>query len=68
MLFTPCRLDRECVEDTELGGYKVLKNMRILIPVEVIHNDPDIWPDPSKYDPERSENGLDNLHVAWIYL
>ncbi|PVD34859.1 hypothetical protein C0Q70_06138 [Pomacea canaliculata] len=46
-------LDRECVEDTELGGYKVLKNMRILIPIEVIHNDPDIWPDPSKYDPER---------------
>ncbi|KAK7476967.1 hypothetical protein BaRGS_00031826, partial [Batillaria attramentaria] len=46
-------LDRECVEDTELGGVHVQKDMLVTIPVYSIHTDPAHWPDPMKFDPER---------------
>ena len=38
----------------ELGGYQVKKGMRILLPAWSIHMDPKYWPDPDKFDPERS--------------
>ncbi|XP_076436195.1 cytochrome P450 3A41-like [Babylonia areolata] len=46
-------LDREAVEDTELGGYQVKKGTRMMIPVFTIHTDPDFWPEPQKFVPER---------------
>ncbi|XP_025084850.1 cytochrome P450 3A56-like [Pomacea canaliculata] len=44
---------RESIEDTEVGGYKVPKGMRAIFPFYAIHIDPEIWPNPTKYDPER---------------
>ncbi|XP_076436666.1 cytochrome P450 3A30-like [Babylonia areolata] len=46
-------LDREAVEDTELGGYQVKKGTRMMIPIFTIHTDPDFWPEPQKFVPER---------------
>ena len=37
-----------------LGGYPVKKGTRMIIPAFAIHRDPEIWPDPEKYDPEGS--------------
>ncbi|XP_025087657.1 cytochrome P450 3A24-like isoform X1 [Pomacea canaliculata] len=53
-MFTPGFVtDRHCIEDTEVGGYKVPKGMQVLFPYYAFHIDPKIWPNPSKYDPER---------------
>ena len=52
--FCLCSLDREAAEDLELGGYRVEKGMRILVPAWAIHMDPQYWPEPDKFDPERS--------------
>lgn len=39
------------------------KDMLLFIPVYGIHNDPKIYPDPSKFDPERfSEENKKNRH------
>ncbi|XP_070173790.1 cytochrome P450 3A11-like [Littorina saxatilis] len=47
-------LVRKCTEDVEVaGGYHVTKGMDIMIPVVNIHMDPDHWPEPEKFDPER---------------
>ena len=48
-------LDRKCVEDYKLPGvdYVIPKGMTIIIPASSIHHDPEYYPDPYKFDPER---------------
>ncbi|CAH1395598.1 unnamed protein product [Nezara viridula] len=40
-------------KDTELGGVKIKKNTRIVIPIHSIQMDPKNFTDPNKFDPER---------------
>ncbi|KAI8786628.1 cytochrome P450 3A7 [Biomphalaria glabrata] len=46
-------LDRQCVESIDINGVHIPKGMVVLIPVYAIHNDPNFWPEPEKFDPER---------------
>lgn len=46
-------LDRIAVEDVDVKGVHIPKGMVITIPVYSVHTDPDYWPDPLKFDPER---------------
>ncbi|KAH9619194.1 hypothetical protein KSS87_013037 [Heliosperma pusillum] len=39
-----------------IGGYTVPKGSRVFINVWAIHRDPDIWPNPLEFDPERFLN------------
>lgn len=48
-----CRTEREAADDLDLGGYSVKKGIHIIIPTCAIHTDPELWPDPMKFDPER---------------
>ena len=42
------------MDDAELaGGYRVTKGMSMMIPVYHIHRDPEHWPNPDTFDPER---------------
>ena len=47
------QLNRECVEDNEFNGIHVPAGLEVIIPVYFLHRDPDAWPRPEKYDPER---------------
>ncbi|KAK0045265.1 cytochrome P450 3A24 [Biomphalaria pfeifferi] len=51
-------INRRCVQDTYIQDIHIPKDMIILIPICAIHSDPEIYPDPGKFDPERfnSEN------------
>ena len=40
-------------EDVELGGYTIEAGSRIFIPPWVVHRNPNVWPDPEGFDPER---------------
>ena len=47
------RLERVPDHDTEVCGIHIIKEMTINIPVYELHMDPDVWPEPEKFDPER---------------
>lgn len=46
-------LQRDCNEGCTVKGVDIPNGMPIMIPVYAIHHDPEIWPDPEKFDPER---------------
>lgn len=46
-------LQRDCNEACTIKGVYIPKGLPILIPVYSIHHDPDIWPQPETFDPER---------------
>ncbi|NP_001352069.1 cytochrome P450 6a14-like [Apis mellifera] len=58
-------LNRELIDDYTFESNKVTipKGLKIWIPTYAIHNDPDIYPDPDKFDPERfSEDNIKQRH------
>ena len=52
--YTPLlRVDRMCTADTEINGLRIPKGVGVVIPVNAVCHDPDYWPEPDKFDPER---------------
>lgn len=49
------RLERECTEDYPIPDSNVIipKGTLVVIPNQSIHQDPDIYPEPEKWDPDR---------------
>ncbi|CAF1339543.1 unnamed protein product [Rotaria sordida] len=45
--------DRVASCDYQLGNYHIPKGSIINVPVYPIHHDPNVWPDPEKFIPER---------------
>ncbi|XP_074653665.1 cytochrome P450 3A24-like [Tubulanus polymorphus] len=62
------RLSREVSETTEIDGILFKKGWSVSVPVYAIHMDPEIWPDPDKFDPERftAENSRDRHPCSYI--
>lgn len=54
-LFPPVvlMLTREADVDVKLGPYHVPAGTNIQIPVWQIHHDPNLWPEPNRFDPDR---------------
>ncbi|KAL9984597.1 hypothetical protein ACROYT_G006909 [Oculina patagonica] len=44
---------RDCNETCTIKGVTIPKGMPIMVPCYAIHHDPEIWPEPEKFDPER---------------
>ncbi|KAJ9594230.1 hypothetical protein L9F63_014390 [Diploptera punctata] len=67
-------LDRVCSRDYDLsiptgkGVFTIKAGMSVYIPLQGIHNNPDYFPDPEKFDPERfnEENKLNRHNFAHI--
>uniref|UniRef100_T1INY8 Cytochrome P450 n=1 Tax=Strigamia maritima TaxID=126957 RepID=T1INY8_STRMM len=47
------RTDRMCVEDYKLNDITIKKGMILGIPIYAIHHNPEFYPDPQTFDPER---------------
>lgn len=64
------RLDRKCTKDwTSADGKLVIKRgTKIRFPYYVVHHNPDWWPEPLLYKPERflKENAHNIKPYTWI--
>jgi cytochrome P450 len=48
-------VDRGCTQDWKVPGtdFTLKKGEGIVVPIFGLHHDPDIYPEPEKFDPER---------------
>ncbi|GBM66667.1 Cytochrome P450 3A12 [Araneus ventricosus] len=51
-------ISRQCQQDHQVGSVTIPEGAVVLAPVWDIHHDPELWPDPWKFDPDRFS--LDN--------
>uniref|UniRef100_A0A3Q2QMR1 unspecific monooxygenase n=1 Tax=Fundulus heteroclitus TaxID=8078 RepID=A0A3Q2QMR1_FUNHE len=53
-LYPPAaRLERTAKETVKVKGITIPKNMVVMIPVYALHRDPELWPDPEEFKPDR---------------
>lgn len=58
-LFPPFgRIDRVCKKTSVVHGVTIPKGMLVMVPVYALHHDPELWPEPEEFRPERF--GKDN--------
>jgi cytochrome P450 len=50
--------DRSPLHDIEVGGYRIPRGANVLFSPWVVHRDPDRWPDPDAFRPQRFEAGF----------
>ncbi|XP_074334464.1 cytochrome P450 CYP82D47-like [Apium graveolens] len=54
---------RESLEDCVVSGYNVPKHTRLIVNVSKIHRDPQVWPNPDEFRPERFLTSHQNVDV-----
>lgn len=57
-------LNRICKKDFHVDGtdFIIKKNEMVMIPIQAIHYDPDLYPEPQKFNPDRfSEENKTNM-------
>ena len=47
------RLERFCKKDVEIHGVSIPKGTIVTVPISVLHKDPQLWPEPEEFRPER---------------
>ena len=53
-LFPPAYMPhRECSQSCNINGLKIPAGMEVFCATYALHHDPEAWPDPEKFDPER---------------
>ncbi|KAH0672916.1 hypothetical protein KY290_025197 [Solanum tuberosum] len=50
---TPLSLPHESIEDCVVSGYNIPKGTRLVLNISKLHYDPEIWPNPQEFKPER---------------
>ncbi|KAK3740560.1 hypothetical protein QZH41_014951 [Actinostola sp. cb2023] len=59
---------RECTKECVIKGIKISKDTPILVPVYSIHRDPNIYPNPETFDPERFSAEAKQSRDPFLYL
>ncbi|XP_029173379.1 cytochrome P450 4C1-like [Nylanderia fulva] len=61
-------ITRRLAEDVKLGDYTFPKGVTIVLGIALMHLNPEVWPDPKKFDPDRflPENSKHRNPYAYI--
>ncbi|XP_077135677.1 cytochrome P450 3A24-like [Ranitomeya variabilis] len=62
------RLERVCKTTTEINGVTIPKGVVTVIPVFVLHRDPEFWPDPEEFQPERFRKENREIQNPYTFL
>lgn len=67
----PFLVPHEAMEDCAIGGYHIPKGTQLYVNVWKLHRDPQVWPNPEKFLPERfltntEEVGVHNRQFQFI--
>ena len=60
------QIARYLTEPTEIDGCLVPADTMVMLPMSVIHMDPDVYPDPETFDPGRFRDGNDPGGYSWL--
>lgn len=61
---------RLCNKNYEIPGTDIIieKGLKVLVPIHAIHHDPQYYPDPWKFDPERFRDNNKKLRDSCTFL
>ncbi|XP_040891806.1 cytochrome P450 3A30-like [Toxotes jaculatrix] len=68
-LYSPAaRLERTAKETVKINGITIPKDMTVMIPIFALHRDPELWPEPEEFKPDRfSKENKHNIN-PYTYL
>ncbi|KAM9101386.1 cytochrome P450 3A24 [Sarcophilus harrisii] len=62
------RIERICGKTAEINGLTIPKGTIMMIPVYVLHHDPEYWPEPEEFRPERFDREGRKSIDPYIFL
>ncbi|KAL6035176.1 hypothetical protein STEG23_011471 [Scotinomys teguina] len=62
------RVIRDCKQDVEIGGVFIPKGTTVMIPTYTLQRDPQYWPEPEEFRPERFSKENKGSIDPYVYL
>ncbi|NXV98553.1 CP3AL protein, partial [Calonectris borealis] len=62
------RLERACKKDIEINGVTIPKGSVVMIPSYILHHNPEYWPNPEEFRPERFSKENKEAIDPYTYL
>ena len=64
-------MDRDCNKDVQINNLQIKKGVRVLFPIWAMHHNPEFFPEPESFIPERflkSNNSSNSEVIPFSYI